>query len=688
VPSGVEGGHAGAEERYKALLEVTGAIIRNEDVGSLSREVARCIARIVGCDLVVFFLHDPKSGALRLTQVGTPTSENFSFPHAFNVEESPSGEVWRSQKPLVYQDVTSESAFPKIFDVLRAKGLKTYYVLPVSTAKRRIGTLAFAKGRACAFSPSDMEFFRSVAEQLAVMVASGIDRERAESYRQQLSDERDRLQLLLELSNVLASSLEIGDLLPAASSCLARVIAHDYFGLCLLDDSTGLIRGHALHLRARVRTQQELVFSPEHAPQGWVISHRRPLILDPLSESKYRVEAIRRLVAAGVQSACWLPLIIPKRTLGTLCIGSLARNALKPEDMEFLTKVANQVAMALENAFSYREIQQLKDKLAAEKSYLEKEIEAEYSAEEIVGESPALLHPLEQAQTVAGTKTTVLILGETGTGKELIARRIHYLSSRREQSFIKLNCAPIPAGLLESELFGHEKGAFTGAVSSKIGHLELAHKGTLFLDEIGDIPLEIQPKLLRLLQEHEFERLGSNRTQKVDVRVIAATNRDLKTMVAQGEFRRDLYYRISVFPIVGPALRERREDIPMLVRYFVQKFSRLMNRNIQVIPDETMNALCQWHWPGNVRELENLMERAVILSPSLTLNVPLAELEWKDESRSPLLLEDAEREHILRVLRETKGVVGGLDGAAARLGLRRTTLHFKMKKLGITRDDL
>jgi formate hydrogenlyase transcriptional activator len=324
-----------------------------------------------------------------------------------------------------------------------------------------------------------------------------------------------------------------------------------------------------------------------------------------------------------------------------------------------------------------------------EKQYLEEELHTEYRFEDIIGESVGLKRVLKHVETVAATDVTVLVLGETGTGKDLIARAIHHLSSRRERRLVKLNCAAIPSGLLESELFGHEKGAFTGAISRKIGRLELAHQGTLFLDEIGDLPLELQPKILRALQEKEFERVGGTQTIPVNVRLVAATNRDLTKMVAEKEFRSDLYYRLRVFPITIPPLRERREDIPLLVNYFVDKHSRQLYRKIETIPPETMRALTRWDWPGNIRELENFIERAVILTNGPVLRAPLAELEFPQEAgpSEGSTLEATEREYILRVLREVKGKIAGPKGAAARLGLKRTTLNSKLKKLGIERTD-
>jgi formate hydrogenlyase transcriptional activator len=420
---------------------------------------------------------------------------------------------------------------------------------------------------------------------------------------------------------------------------------------------------------------------------------RQPVFINRSDMEQFGSDIARRILAEGLKSGLCLPLISHGRPLGTLVVASLQEENFPERDAELLKNVANQIAIAVENSLAFHQVVDRANKLSEEKLYLQDEIRTEYNFEEIIGESSGLKKILQQIATVAPTDSTILIQGETGTGKELIARAVHNLSGRRERTLVKVNCAAIPTGLLESELFGHEKGAFTGAIAQRIGRFELAHRGTLFLDEVGDIPLELQPKLLRVLQEQEFERLGSARTMHVDVRVVAATNVDLVHKVAENHFRSDLYYRLNVFPVVIPPIRERREDIPLLVRYFAQKYARRMKRPIEVIPARAMSALAEYHWPGNVRELENFIERAVILSRGSELELSLAELKQRSNSGHvvPLsgfaTLEHAEREHIMRALGDTNWVVGGPDGAAVRLGMKRTTLQSRMRKLGIARQN-
>jgi formate hydrogenlyase transcriptional activator len=500
--------------------------------------------------------------------------------------------------------------------------------------------------------------------------------------------------LLVEFSSVLISSMDIRQLLTAIASSLHRVAPHDYASLALLDSASGQLYVQVLSSEPDGEvTPPDTVIQRSGSPEGWTLTSRKVLTLNHIEDSRFRSGLIPYLTAAKMQSACWLPLVSRDRVLGTLNLASRRPDGFREEVCHLLSQLANQVALAIDNALAFQQIAQLKDRLAEEKMYLEDELRTEYNFDEIIGKSHGLRRVLKQVETVAATDATVLIVGETGTGKELLARAIHNLSLRKDRTFIKINCAAIPAGLLESELFGHEKGAFTGAIAQRIGRMELADRGTLFLDEVGDIPLELQPKLLRALQEKEIERVGGNRAIHVDARLVAATNRNLERMVQDHEFRDDLYYRLRVFPVCIPPLRERVEDIPILARYFTQKHAKRMNRKINDIPAETMNALLRWQWPGNVRELENFIERAVILSPGNTLRAPLAELQTPSAPAIPSASHDAslekvERDHIIRVLREAGGAISGPNGAAARLGLKRTTLNSKMQKLGIRRRGI
>ncbi|MFZ0743045.1 MAG: sigma 54-interacting transcriptional regulator [Terracidiphilus sp.] len=499
--------------------------------------------------------------------------------------------------------------------------------------------------------------------------------------------------VMLQLSSALLASMDVRKLLGAISASLRDVVPHDCATLGLYDAARGMMMVQFLDAEDGETRRGDAFVAFEGSPAEEAFRTREPVVLEKLQGSRFNLEAVRHLIALGMHSACCVPLIHRGEAIGTLAVSSKNEFAFTQREAGMLSQVAEQVAMAVSNAVVFRQIAELRDRLNQEKRYLEEEINLQNSFEDIVGESAGLRQVLKQIETVAPTDASVLIQGETGTGKELLARAIHRLSPRSERTFIKLNCAAIPAGLIESELFGHEKGAFTGAIARKMGRLELAHEGTLFLDEIGELPLDLQPKLLRALQEREIERLGGNRSIQVNVRLIAATNRDLAKMVAEKQFRSDLYYRLKVFPIFAPPLRERASDIPVLVRHFVSAHSRRMGKAIETIPAETMEALVRWAWPGNIRELENFLERAVILTRGSVLYVPLAELETaesaeedEEETESPTL-HAAEREHIIRVLREAKGQIGGTDGAAARLGVKRTTLNSKIKKLGIERTD-
>ena len=678
-------------ERYQALVEVSHSIASHPELPGLFEDLLQRLQARLRFDYINLVLHDAASNMMRLNVLQATLPVTVPLSLALPVEDIPAGWVWQHQQPLLIRNLEEETRFEPAVKLYRESGLRTYYVVPLTTPQRRAGAISFGTTLVDSFGDADLRLMREVAEQVAVAVDNVLTHESAVSYQQQLAMERDRLRMLLEINNALVSHLELRDLFSAISNATRRAFRHDYSSLALYNAVDNCFEIHGLdlpHGRGLIQEGMRFAFG---SPSARAFATRKPLLVNLLDEETFPCEITRLMLAEGLRSGCWLPLLSRDRVLGTLNVSSRRESAFSQEDVELLRQVSNQVAIAVDNALAFRQIADLRDKLAEEKLYLEDEIRSQYNFEEIIGDSVVWKRVLEQVETVAPTDSTALILGETGTGKELVARAIHNLSDRRERTFVKLNCAAIPTGLLESELFGHEKGAFTGAISQKIGRVELADKGTLFLDEVGDIPPELQPKLLRVLQEREFERLGSTRTMRVDVRLIAATNRDLGKMVADREFRSDLFYRLNVFPVHLPPLRERGKDIPLLVRYFAQKHAESKGKHIERIPKESMQALERWHWPGNVRELENLIERAVILTRGNVLNLPLSELKAGPESAAVshkvTSLEDAEREHIIKALREAHGAISGAGGAAARLNLKRTTLNSKMRKLGITRKD-
>jgi formate hydrogenlyase transcriptional activator len=494
---------------------------------------------------------------------------------------------------------------------------------------------------------------------------------------------------LLEVSNVIISTLELEKLYLEIRPSFCRMMPTNFIGLTLYDAENKQIRLKFIDFPGNQDLYQDRILAiGENSTLDAVFKSMKPVFVNSINFENFSLEFSQIFRKERIKSVCCLPLIPRGRFVGILIAASRQPAVFTPEIIDFLYQVTNQIAIAIDNALAYRQIIDLKNKLSEEKLYLEQEITSELSFGEIIGKSAVIKDVLRQVEIVSPTDSSVLILGETGTGKELIARAIHRLSRRQKHNFVKINCGAVPTGLLESELFGHEKGAFTGAVTQRIGRFELAHQGTIFLDEVGDIPMELQTKLLRVLQEHEFERLGSSKTIQVNVRLIAATNRDLEQMVVDKQFRSDLYYRLKVFPILVPPLRERSEDIPLLVRQFSEKYAQRMNKRITTIPGKTMAALLRYQWPGNIRELENLMERAVILSPASALQVPIAELRLSKKipgGKSITTLEEAERDLILVALDATNWVVAGPKGAAARLGMNRSTLRARMRKLGVSR---
>ena len=681
-----EGDHGQREAlRYRTLRQIADAMVVHREPRDLFRELASRLKKALSFNFINFVLHDPTTNAMHLHGWETSTGTRALRAVRWTIEDTTAGWVWQRQRPLLIPDVQAEGRFPKALETLREHHVRTYFVLPMSTGTCKLGTIGIGSPDPGAYGPHDLDFVLAVAHFVAVAVEKALK-------TQQVERERDRLRLLLGISNTLVSNHTLEELFPAIATTLRAVIQHDVTTLMLYDAQKSSLRIFGLdHPESVTFTSPEAIDFPLGTTlSAEVLAQGKPLVFHYQELVMRRDdELLASALSQGIRSICCVPLTTSRGQLGTINLLSRREQSFASSDLELLLEIGTQIGIALENATAFAEIARLKERLAQEKLYLEDEIRTEHNFEHIIGSSRALKKVLSQVETVASSDATVLILGETGTGKELIARATHSLSDRRSRTFVKLNCAAIPTGLLESELFGHEKGAFTGAIAQKLGRFELADQGTLFLDEVGEIPLEAQPKLLRALQDQEFERLGGTRTIRVNVRVVAATNSDLAQMVADRQFRSDLYYRLNVFPVQVPALRNRRSDIPMLVRYFVRKFSERRGMRIETIPADTMAALMAWPWPGNVRELGNFIERAVILSKGSVLRVPLAELQSTAESLSGDLqtLEGAERDHICRALHETNGLVAGPCGAAARLGLKRTTLLYKMEKLGISSHD-
>jgi len=547
-------------------------------------------------------------------------------------------------------------------------------------------------------------------------IDDGLDLRRAQTAQEELQRRNDRLEFLLNLTEQITSNLDLREVLRSTSAHIREVMRGDVAAVSIGDRESRELRLFVIdYPQGRGFARENLLLTQSDSGRR-AFETLKPVIANLNDMDQISPEVREELACIdGAKSICLVPLVNRGRAIGILSAVRTTQEPFTPDEVEFLSQVAGPIAIAIENALAYEEISQLKDKLAEEKLYLEEQIRSEMGFEQIIGQSPALKHVLQMVETVAPSDSTVLLLGETGTGKELIARAIHEHSRRKGRTFVKINCAAIPTGLLESELFGHEKGAFTGAISQKVGRMELADQGTLFLDEVGDIPPEIQPKLLRVLQEREFERLGSTHTRRVNVRVVAATNRDLEKMVTEREFRADLFYRLNVFPIRIPPLRQRREDIPLLTKYFVEKIANQMQKNIDSVPASVIKGLTAWDWPGNIRELENFIERAVILTRGRTLDAPLSELDKvetaqlaqqpaaKEEEEIARIVKDTisslhgkralnehemrQRDEIVRVLTNCKGRVGGADGAAALMAISRTTLISRIKRLGINPYD-
>jgi formate hydrogenlyase transcriptional activator len=683
--------------RYGAVVRISEAIAACHEPEELARTLADEIGEFLQFDHLHITVLKENSKEIEHVLWG---KNAIPFPD-LPIEELPTWHAIASGEPEHTADWEMEERYPQFKPWAKKMGLGSSVRVPLTTPHRRLGVFGIVRDTVNPFTEEEISFLGLIGRVVAFALDDGLNLRRAQH-------QNDQLQLLLNLTNRITSNLELRDLLRAIAANIREVIRADAVNVALPDAVSDKFRVFAMDFpHGKGVVKEELLCTPSPAVKK-ALDTLKPVVVDMRERNEFTSEISDLLSAEGIKTFCNIPLANRGRALGILSILRTTGTPFSPEDVDFLSRASGQIAIAIENASAYHEISQLKEKLAQEKLYLEEEIRSEMNFENIVGNSPGLKHVLELVETVAPIDSTVLLLGETGTGKELIARAIHDRSRRRDRTFVKLNCAAIPTGLLESELFGHEKGAFTGAIAQKVGRMELADQGTLFLDEVGDIPIEIQPKLLRALQEREFERLGSTHTRKVNIRLVAATNRDLEKMIANREFRSDLYYRLHVFPIRIPPLRERKDDIPQLVSYFVQRFAKHMQKKIEAIPAAVMKGLTVWDWPGNIRELENFIERAVIVTRGRSLEAPLGELLKSNTVESPGAdqmevsqsagdrsnlrgdktsindeYERRQRDEIIRALTGCKGRVGGVDGAAARLGMNRTTFVSRMKKYGI-----
>jgi formate hydrogenlyase transcriptional activator len=686
--------------RYETLVRVSRAVGAHGDLKKLFGVLVNELHGVVQFDVVGVSICGEDSDTFQnyfidMTSRSEPIREEQLAP-----EETLTLRVYERQEPVLRSGDEMEQCHGRLQAILKELHIRSICALPLTTAHRKLGAIIFGSKQVDTYSPNEIGFVSQVVNYIALAFDDALNFAALRRTSEELRSKNDRLRLLLDVTNQLVSNLELRDLLRAISQDVRRVMQCDYAGLSLPDAENKQLRLYAVAFpEGKGFLQEDLVYPIEGSPSGTAFRTMQPLTLQSPFTGWLHYPIVQIAVREGLKSFCFLPLISRNRAIGTLVLARLRDDAFRQTDIDFLSQVANQLALAVENALAYHEIRELKEQLSKEKLYLEDEIRTEMNFAQIIGNSAPLRRVLKRVETVARTDSTVLIYGETGTGKELIARAIHDVSPRRSKPFVKLNCAAIPTGLLESELFGHEKGAFTGAIAQRIGRFEVANGGTIFLDEIGEIPLELQTKLLRVLQEREFERLGSSHTLHTDARLIAATNRDLETMVEEQKFRSDLFFRLNVFPVHVPPLRQREGDIPFLVRHFAQQFSRRMNKVIETIPSATMDALCRYHWPGNVREIQNVIERAVIISTGPELSVDVADLKFPKSSHPEQravaaksgtngslhnVLEETERQQILQALKQSNWVVAGPNGAAARLGMNRSTLQVRIRKLGIS----
>jgi len=700
----------GETERLRTLLEINNALIANLTQDALFRAIAEAVRRVVPFDRTAIFLHDPDKDVLRISILESSTAVGNELPLGTEVSatDSHAGWVFQHREPLVRQDLAEGLRFP-VEDRVFAGGFRSYVMLPLVSRGKSLGTLGVASSRPNQYGETDVGFLRDVATQIAMAVENMKVYASISTLNAEVTKAAERSRALLEINNLMISNLTQDAVFRAIAQAVRRVIPFDRTALCLHDSARDVLRVAIVESSLPVtRFTVGMEFAVTDTHMGQVFRSQRPLLRGDVEvEHEYPLERLN--VADGVHSLLVVPLIVRGASIGTLGVSSTAPGQYTMADAVFLQEVANQVAMAVQNmkayeeiSVAYEEISVLKARLERENAYLQEEIGTEHHFGEMIGSSPALFEVMRHVERVAPTDATVLISGETGTGKELVARAIHARSARSGRPLVKVNCGAISAGLVESELFGHMKGAFTGALERRLGRFEVADGGTIFLDEIGELPLDTQVKLLRVLQEGEFEPVGASTPSLADVRVIAATNRDLEDAVRSGRFRADLFYRLNVFPIRTPPLRERVEEIPQLVAFFVGRFARRFGKTAERISPETMDRLVSYPWPGNVRELQNVVERAVILATGPTLEIEPDLLRTSkdighESKASPpqpepsghgleAVLKDVETRHVRAALEQAGWVIEGARGAARILGLHPNTLRSRIDKLGIRRS--
>ena len=660
------------------------------DLHAILHSVSLLLSETVGCNCVALLLldEDGQSARLYVFELGLRTSKS---PVIRDVRVGAAlGVLINARSQRCFVNLPGDLAvLPDLIELTRFEPSSVANVFPVSSTQDRPGILIFITNVGDSCSARNLQLMTSATILISKFLNTALAFVTAESYKRTLGRERDRLKLLLEINNHTIAHLEMGALFRAASKSLHSFFDNALTGFWLFEEKSNQLELSTLEFPTGLGFRENTTTAILQKDALAIMSARVAAKFGPEDINQLPGTVAKALRDNGILSVLIVPMVGMKGLLGVISLGSKEKDAFNQDDLELLSQIANQISLALDNALAYHRITFSCRRLEEERNYLQSEFQSQYNFEDIVGQSVAIKQVLEQASVVAPTDSTVLLIGESGTGKELVARAIHNLSLRRERTFVRLNCAAVPSGLIESELFGHERGAFTGAIAQKRGRIELAHEGSLFLDEIGDIALELQPKLLRVLQEREFERLGNNRTIRVDTRLIAATHRDLLGMVRKGDFREDLFYRLNVFPIHIPPLRDRKEDIPLLVHYFVATISRKLRKTIRIIPPWVMTAMTSFHWPGNIRELQNFIERSVILSRDETLAAPISELGDAMVPRGipANTLYGMEREMILNALRAAGGKLSGSGGAAERLGLKRTTLQRKMERLRIQKSD-